>query len=1192
MARRHRRSARHAAPVSSPPKDKLLRRSLHCERLEDRRLLAVVTVDTEFDLVDFNDDKTSLREAIFATNTVPGADEIRFDFGHDGPTTILLTQGELAITDAVSVIGPGASLLTIDGQLGSRLFNVGATAGDVAFRGLTLTRGQTTGDNISLADVINQTHSGGAIRSFSSGLLTLDQVDVVSNGTTGVYASGGALFVTGPLAMTLSKVRGNIASGANSEGGGVAVIGATSITATTFSGNRAARGGGVSASGELTIDSSTLSGNRAVGGAVALGGAVYALGSLHVVNSTISTNAAQAIAAAQGAGLWTNGAATIAHSTIIANTASTTSLAGVGSGGGLYGDQAAGETLTISHTIIAGNLTTEENGEIRLGTGETELRYSLIADNDGTSLYEAPIGWADANGNLIGGPFYGYIEPLLDGLEDNGGPTRTHALLPGSPAVFAGDRTLVPGVGSTPAFDQRGESHSRRVGTRMAIGAVESGITPIIVDSLADESDGNFGPGELTLREALELANGRLGIDAVEFAPTLFAAGPRTILLTHGDLKISQEIELRGPGPELLTIDAKGNDKFPDRAGGGTAVFSIADSDTRFASSVTISGLSVTGAEAGGIVSQESLTLIDVTVRGNHAYFGIAGGIDAFNLTLIASHILQNRSTNSAGGIAISGDVYIDRTAITGNESQGNNPPTAVGGISVQTKSVQPRILGEVVIVNSVISNNDASGVVGVGGVRVAGEIGARSFYMANTLVSENRGNGVGGLQLANVAEFTIYETSIVNNSSQSGSGGLSIGSGGYGNRTTIDQSTISGNSSLRSAGGMSVAANRALTVRRSTVHNNSGLNGGGIYSADRITLEHSIVAGNRAEFGPDVWLGSTGTTAPANGTVASIFSLIGNATGTNLVEAPASSPDDDGNIIGGPIQGVIDPRLVALADNGGPRLPGANRLLTHALLPGSPAIDAGDAMLVPGEGETPEFDQRGAPYARLAGQRVDIGAIERQEVGTALGADFNFDGVVDGSDFLAWQRGFGATPGSFSEGDATEDGVVDVADLGVWQDRFGDDGIAPAIATAAAFSTGEFFAIEQPAAIRLDLADAALQSLSILSRLDRPTIDLRSVNGLELSRELWRASPTKSVERAPDQPDAVREETMSQGHRRGELEAGESVSLESLDRSFAEGTWLNSKLSQCKNGYTWRDEEAGVSLRATPRSLEHRSKS
>ncbi|NOZ41333.1 MAG: hypothetical protein GXP24_14070 [Planctomycetes bacterium] len=61
-------------------------RILRFETLEDRRMLAVVTVTTDQDVVDFNDGLTSLREAIFATNLIEGADEIQFDFGHDGPS--------------------------------------------------------------------------------------------------------------------------------------------------------------------------------------------------------------------------------------------------------------------------------------------------------------------------------------------------------------------------------------------------------------------------------------------------------------------------------------------------------------------------------------------------------------------------------------------------------------------------------------------------------------------------------------------------------------------------------------------------------------------------------------------------------------------------------------------------------------------------------------------------------------------------------------------------------------------------------------------------------------------------------------------------------------------------------------------------------------------------------------------------
>ncbi len=65
-------------------------------------MLAVVTVDTEQDIVDPGDSLTSLREAIEIANSQAGADRIVFDFGHEGPATIQLVQGELELTEAVT----------------------------------------------------------------------------------------------------------------------------------------------------------------------------------------------------------------------------------------------------------------------------------------------------------------------------------------------------------------------------------------------------------------------------------------------------------------------------------------------------------------------------------------------------------------------------------------------------------------------------------------------------------------------------------------------------------------------------------------------------------------------------------------------------------------------------------------------------------------------------------------------------------------------------------------------------------------------------------------------------------------------------------------------------------------------------------------------------------------------------------
>ena len=110
-------------------------------------------------MVDAADGLNSLREAIDIANNLPGADEITFDFDHDGPATILLERGELRLTEAVTITGAGPELLTIDAQQNSRIFNITSEDGDFVVEGLTLTNGKTTERN----------ENGGAIRSLTHG---------------------------------------------------------------------------------------------------------------------------------------------------------------------------------------------------------------------------------------------------------------------------------------------------------------------------------------------------------------------------------------------------------------------------------------------------------------------------------------------------------------------------------------------------------------------------------------------------------------------------------------------------------------------------------------------------------------------------------------------------------------------------------------------------------------------------------------------------------------------------------------------------------------------------------------------------------------------------------------------------------------------------------------------------------------
>jgi len=175
-------------------------------------------------------------------------------------------------------------------------------------------------------------------------------------------------------------------------------------------------------------------------------------------------------------------------------------------------------------------------------------------------------------------------------------------------------------------------------------------------------------------------------------------------------------------------------------------------------------------------------------------------------------------------------------------------------------------------------------------------------------------------------------------------SGNRAAGGGGlhnYGSTATLFQCTLSGNiASGQGAGALNVGGslngkplNAALNLRACTVTLNrapysSGL--GNLRNAARavLSVRSSIVAGNLiSDLGNNDILQNAG------------FNLLGGASG-----------------------------LAALANNGGPTL-------THALLPGSRAINAGDTA--PGSA----FDQRGAPFARVRGGRADSGAFERQEV-------------------------------------------------------------------------------------------------------------------------------------------------------------------------------------------------------------------
>ena len=151
-------------------------------------------------------------------------------------------------------------------------------------------------------------------------------------------------------------------------------------------------------------------------------------------------------------------------------------------------------------------------------------------------------------------------------------------------------------------------------GPQIDIGAYEvqtvANLT-LLVDTLVDESDGNYSAGDMSLREAIGLANGSVGTNTITFASALTSGGPATILLTLGEFQIRETLVLPGPGAAKLTIDASGNDPTPDliNNGDGSRIFDVDDDVPASGMVFTISGLTLTGGdhpqEGGAIQSQE-----------------------------------------------------------------------------------------------------------------------------------------------------------------------------------------------------------------------------------------------------------------------------------------------------------------------------------------------------------------------------------------------------------------------------------------------------------------------------------------------------------------------------------------------------------------------------------------------------------
>jgi hypothetical protein len=377
------------------------------------------------------------RAAIMEANAAPGEQGVQVPAGIFELTIAPVglspatADGDLDITDDLVLIGAGAEQTRIGGTSSMNRFS------DRVFEILPATQ-------VTISDMTAQYGDVGCCVYF-----------------------GGGISNAGILTLTNSTVSGNASSG----GGGIYDVGTLTITNSTVSGNLSEFGGGgiyIGYGGTLTLTDSTVSGNVAY--YLLAGGGILNKGTATLINTTVSGND---VTNAGGGGIrnYPSGIMTLANSTVSGND-------GDFAPGGILNEG----MLTLTNSTVSGNSNrygfdgVYANGIRSASIGQTQSINSIIAANSNTNYgIENCSGPFVSNGNNLSddttcfaaaGTDLVVADAMLGPLQDNGGPTETHDLLDGSPAIDAGSPDCPP-----PATDQRGVARSQGAGCD--IGAVE-----------------------------------------------------------------------------------------------------------------------------------------------------------------------------------------------------------------------------------------------------------------------------------------------------------------------------------------------------------------------------------------------------------------------------------------------------------------------------------------------------------------------------------------------------------------------------------------------------------------------------------------------------------------------------------------------------------------------------------------------
>jgi hypothetical protein len=923
----------------------------------------------------------SLRYAIGAAN--PG-DTITFLLAAGSTITLGST---LTLSKNVSLAGPGVTTsarrrrdvkrprafsgITIDGNHTQQIFivNAGVTA---SISGLILAHGEASNANVPGGAVYN----AGSLALAADALAQNDSIVYTSyarhdpreiagriraHTCTTSYYYGGAVYNHALLTVTNStfdsnQLQNNFYLGCQySAGGGIYndQSGTLTVTGSTFSNNAAYRGGAVynnSAYGSASFASDTFennagcteqtgcaisgcSGNGCTSNPYGEGAAIFDNGGqgISVTNSTFSNNVAGGVSLSSGGtggALFLGvGAPTIASSTFSGNIAGGgTTNCSVGNGGAIATNTAV--TLEIDNDTFVNNQAT---GDLRGKAGAVDGLGAIVGTND---TFSANAATASGSTCTVAGSFQAFAGALYAGNGLRLSATSFSNNAASAPFSAIGGALDVAGPASTLSGDTFTSNTATASGAFAAGNAIAEGGA--IIASALRISNSTFTSNAVTAESSsATMANG----GALDAQGALISIG-NTFASNSATATAGPASYVEGGGvysgntPVTSVGDTfKSNGVTGPYAvyGGGAFIsgqFSITGA-TFIANAVTeTSGPSGFAAGGGIYIDGGPGTFSNSSVSGNSAgtgnQAGFGGGVfDNVGVTMAGLTISNNSTTAQGGGLFDNGIAILSGSTISGNHVT-QAPGAYSGGGGVYDANAMS-ISSSTISGNTVVLTNSAIGS-GGGGIYNYGTLElTASTVSGNSVSGRATGNGGGGIASANDSAFT--------------------------------NDTITGNTSSVDGGGFATISNHTFTLNNVTLYQNTAVgNGGNVQNVNTITLTNSIVAGGSATHYNDIHNYGTVTSGDYN--------IIQDA------------------VIGNPPAGTlthvqnVDPKLLPLANNGGPTLTNADQ----ATSPGTAAIPYGGVNC---GGVVLTTDQRN--FTRGAGGKCDIGAYEYAGVASAI---------------------------------------------------------------------------------------------------------------------------------------------------------------------------------------------------------------